>query len=178
MTCQDQFLACFKGVERSGVRELLEWLVTTDFFSAPASTRFHGACAEGLVKHHLAVLRLFLRRLGEYDLKLSYESAVICSLFHDLCKTGLYKEVDGVWTYDRWVINQGHAVRSLRLIQKFVDLTEQEERIIRFHMGAFGTRELFFAGEYSKEDLWRVVDADPLVMLFHHCDDEASKFID
>lgn len=42
-------------VTRPGADKLLEWLKSTDFFTAPASTRFHGVYPGGLVKHSLNV---------------------------------------------------------------------------------------------------------------------------
>lgn len=73
-----------KNITRPGADRLLNWLETTDFFTAPASTRFHGACECGLVMHSINVYNAMMQHFfteGE-----SAESYAICGLLHDLCK--------------------------------------------------------------------------------------------
>ena len=53
-------------VTRPGADKLLEWLKSTDFFTAPASTRFHGAYPGGLVKHSMNV---YYALLGNFNLR-------------------------------------------------------------------------------------------------------------
>ena len=72
-----------REVTRPGADKLLEWLSTTDFFKAPASTRFHGACEEGLVMHSLNVYHALMDRFFEEGD--NPESMAICGLLHDLC---------------------------------------------------------------------------------------------
>ena len=56
MTPKEEFLAIFQeNVSREGAADLAAWLETTDFFTAPASTRYHCACEGGLVLHSLSV---------------------------------------------------------------------------------------------------------------------------
>ena len=82
------------AIKREGIKDLMGWLESTDFFTAPASTRFHGACDGGLCMHSLNVYRR-LKDLNEfYDMDgagCSRESEAIVALFHDLCKVGCYK---------------------------------------------------------------------------------------
>ena len=77
-------------VTRPGSEKLLDWLdKKTDFFTAPASTRFHGACEGGLCMHSLNVYHALHDSFfteGE-----SEESYAICALLHDLCKANYYK---------------------------------------------------------------------------------------
>ena len=76
-----------KNITRPGADRLLNWLETTDFFTAPASTRFHGACECGLVMHSINVYNAMMQHFfteGE-----SAESYAICGLLHDLCKANL-----------------------------------------------------------------------------------------
>jgi len=78
-----------KNITRPGADRLLNWLETTDFFTAPASTRFHGACECGLVMHSINVYNAMMQHFfteGE-----SAESYAICGLLHDLCKANFYK---------------------------------------------------------------------------------------
>ena len=53
MDYREEFLQIWhQYVSRPGSEKLLDWLDNkTDFFSAPASTRFHGACDGGLCMH-------------------------------------------------------------------------------------------------------------------------------
>ena len=101
---KQEFLDLFRtNVTRRGADKLLEWLESTDFFSAPASTRFHAAYAGGLLAHSLNVYHVFLEK--HYDPKTDdLESVTICTLLHDLCKAGFYdveyrnrKNDEGVW---------------------------------------------------------------------------------
>lgn len=56
MTNKERFKEIFiSQVTRPGAADLLAWLGTTDFFEAPASTRFRGAYPGGLVEHSLNV---------------------------------------------------------------------------------------------------------------------------
>ena len=91
MTDREEFLQIFRQhVTRPGSEKLLDWLDhKTDFFSAPASTRFHGACTGGLCMHSLNVYHALHDTFfteGE-----SEESFAICALLHDLCKANYYK---------------------------------------------------------------------------------------
>ncbi|MEG1050242.1 MAG: hydrolase, partial [Oscillospiraceae bacterium] len=86
-----EFLEIFNScVVRQGKDKLLEWLCKTDFFTAPASTRFHGACESGLVMHSLNVYKVLKERTqgGEY----SDESVALVALCHDFCKINMYRE--------------------------------------------------------------------------------------
>jgi len=142
----------FKGetkiIKRKGIKELIEWLEGTDFFTAPASTKYHGAHDKGLALHSLSVLdaAMELKKFTEVDVK--DESIAICALFHDICKVDFYtmemrnKKIDGKWVEVpfRTVKDQfpmGHGEKSVYLIQKFMDLTDEEALAIRWHLGGF-----------------------------------------
>ena len=85
MGYKEDFIEIFtREVKRPGAEKLLEWMQSTDFFTAPASTRFHGACECGLVMHSLNVYHVMTSRyLEESD---NPESFAVCALLHDLCK--------------------------------------------------------------------------------------------
>ena len=89
---REEFLQIWQQhITRPGSEKLLDWLDhKTDFFSAPASTRFHGACTGGLCMHSLNVYHALHDTFfteGE-----SEESFAICALLHDLCKANYYKK--------------------------------------------------------------------------------------
>ena len=84
MGYKEEFCEIFRSqIARPGSEKLLTWMEGTDFFTAPASTRFHGACAEGLVMRSRNVYHALMEQLEEGD---SPESFAICALLHDLCK--------------------------------------------------------------------------------------------
>lgn len=67
MTNKERFKEIFiSQVTRPGAADLLAWLGTTDFFEAPASTRFHGAYPGGLVEHSLNV---YYALLGQFTIR-------------------------------------------------------------------------------------------------------------
>ena len=90
MEHREEFLALFRQqVNRPGADKLLDWLDTTDFFRAPASSRFHCACEGGLVQHSLNVYHVLVDHF--YTEGENLESYTICALLHDLCKANFYK---------------------------------------------------------------------------------------
>ena len=113
MSPKERFIAIYKEhVKREGADKFLEYLESKscDFFTAPASTRFHGSHEGGLVEHSLNVydcLHQYLERTRVkevYGLNYSEESIAIAALLHDVCKINFYKEgtrnvkdENGVW---------------------------------------------------------------------------------
>ena len=146
MDYRAEFLEIFQQkVSRPGSEKLLAWLDTTDFFRAPASTRFHGACESGLVMHSLNVYHALRERYFEEGD--SEETFAICGLLHDLCKANFYKpgtrnvknEVTGQWekvpSYSiEDAFPYGHGEKSVYLIERFMRLRTAEAVAIRWHM--------------------------------------------
>ena len=129
-------------VTRPGSEKLLDWLdKKTDFFTAPASTRFHGACEGGLCMHSLNVYHaLHDTFFTEGD---SEETFAICALLHDLCKANYYKpgtrnvknETTGQWekvpSYSvEDLFPYGHGEKSVFLIERFMKLKVEEAVLI------------------------------------------------
>ena len=149
MGYKEDFIEIFtREVKRPGAEKLLEWMQSTDFFTAPASTRFHGACECGLVMHSLNVYHVMTSRyLEESD---NPESFAVCALLHDLCKANYYKagfrnvknEETGQWervpTFRvQDAFPYGHGEKSVYLIERFMRLRPAEAMAIRWHMGSF-----------------------------------------
>lgn len=173
MRSKKQFIADFKEeaasiIDREGVKELIEYLEKdTDFFSAPASTRFHGAHEFGLVMHTLSMLDAALMIYDSLELNednIDKSSVIFCALFHDICKANFYvkekrnKKIDGKWVeVDVWAVKDqlpmGHGEKSVYLVQKFVDLTDEEAMAIRWHLGGFdpGVNFMFPSGGPSQQ---------------------------
>lgn len=146
------FEICRREIHRDGIDNLLRWLENSDFFEAPASTRYHGSYAGGLCEHSLNVYKALVKLTDNYpELELSSESIAITALFHDLCKVNFYarerrnrKNPDtGQWeSYDSYSIHEkfcfgGHGSKSVFLVQNFMRLSPDEAVAINCHMGAF-----------------------------------------
>lgn len=169
-----------KYVTREGCDELLNWLDSTDFFTAPASTKFHGSYEGGLVEHSVHVWEEMIRLLKAYpEVKVSAETAAIVTLLHDVCKIGCYKtelrnqKVNGIWVqrpvyvFDEDYCFGGHGSKSVYLIQKFMPLTEAEAVAINCHMGPWDRNP----NDYS---LGNAFEQYPLAMLVHMADMSAT----
>ena len=91
---KDHFLEIYASeIHRPGADKLLQWLETTDFFTAPASTRFHLAREGGLAEHSLHVYqRLAELCMRESGVQIDPESVAICGLLHDVCKVNVYQQ--------------------------------------------------------------------------------------
>ena len=148
MTDREEFLEIFRThVTRPGSEKLLDWMDSkTDFFSAPASTRFHGACDGGLCAHSLNVYRVLHGTFFTPD-EDSEETFAICALLHDLCKANFYKkgtrnvknEATGQWekvpSYSvEDMFPYGHGEKSVFLIERFMKLKVEEAVAIRWQL--------------------------------------------
>ena len=98
MTNKDKFIEIYRScITREGSDKLLDFLCKSDFFTAPASTRFHGSYEGGLLEHSLNVYEClcdFVKRprfRDKYGFSFSDESVAIVALLHDLCKVNFYK---------------------------------------------------------------------------------------
>jgi hypothetical protein len=152
---RDEFNDKIKNIKRDGIDHLVEYLETkTDYFTAPASTIHHLNEAEGLLQHSLNVCNELQGLTHTQGLTWKDESSpIIIGLFHDLCKTNFYnpvekfrKDSDGKWekylgyeVKDRFPL--GHAEKSIILLQAFLKLTPEEILCIRWHMGAYESKE-------------------------------------
>ncbi len=150
MTYKEEFIQIYQeNIKRSGSKELLDWLLRTDFFTAPASTKYHCACENGLIMHSISVYKVMMEK--HFDAQTdSAESFTICALLHDLCKAQFYKvstrnvknEETGAWEKQPFYMVEdtfpyGHGEKSVFLIERFMRLKVEEAVAIRWHMGGF-----------------------------------------
>lgn len=188
---KDAILQLLRGVNREGMENLIQFLLKSDFFTAPASTKFHLACEGGLARHSLNVYyRLIsiitsekdMYGLDEVTFQRYMESAPIIALLHDICKTGFYKpstrnvknEETGKWEkvpcYT--IENQlpyGHGEKSVYMLSGFISLTREEALAIRWHMGGFD--DAVRGGSF---DLTAVYNNYPIAVMLHTADVMAS----
>lgn len=185
MNAKDEFLLIARrDIHREGIDALLDWLQNTDFFIAPASSRYHGACEGGLVMHSLNVhyrLRQAVECFGCDGV--TNESLAIVALFHDLCKVGCYKvstrnvknDQTGQWEkvpfykFEEDFPFGGHGSKSLYLAQHFIKLSPEEAAAINCHMGPWDRQDYGKPGE--------VFQHNRLAWLLHVAD-EAATYID
>lgn len=191
MTDKERFISIYtENITRDGSDKLLDFLENkSDFFTAPASTRYHNAFEGGLLRHSLNVydcLCAYMERervKNEYRLKASPETIAIVSLLHDLCKVNFYKigwrnvknEETGQWEKQpRYEIHDtlpyGHGEKSVYMISGFMRLTREEAMAIRWHMG--------FSGIEDKNSVGQALSMFPLAFAMTVADMEASYFLE
>lgn len=92
---KEEFLALLRKTNREGIEELINFLEKSDFFVAPASTRFHGNFEGGLAAHSMKVYEILKHKVENsvIDVEIKEESIILIGLLHDICKTNFYKEI-------------------------------------------------------------------------------------
>ena len=188
---KDKFIEIFeKNIKRAGADKLIAWLCSdsSDFFTAPSSTRYHGSYEGGLVEHSLNVyecLRDYLSRPRTkelYGMDYSEESIAIAALLHDICKVNFYgvdyrnaKNAQGVWekvpyytVHDE--LPYGHGEKSVYIVSGFMRLSREEAFAIRYHMG--------FSGNEDKGIVGQALEKFPLALALNVADMEAAYFLE
>ena len=168
---------------RQGVDALIAYLDESDFFIAPASTKYHGNYSGGLARHSLDVYNRLAHKTFYYG-KLK-TPCIIPGLMHDICKVGQYfretkwrkNDETGKWeSYKGWVTKDsmplGHGEKSVIILQKFIDLTDLEIAMIRWHMGPFGL------SPEQVRTFNQAVALHPEIVAMYTSDYEVSTFLD
>lgn len=191
-----QFVHLLESTGREGVSEVLEKLEETDFYNAPASSRFHLACPGGLLAHSLHVFEVACQlrdivsvRRPELMKQLPIDSVVIATLLHDICKAGIYKEAlvsvkdaEGRWEkrpgyqLDYKDYPLGHGEKSVILLLSWgLKLTEDEMLAIRWHMTAW---DLAFQSPEQRENLSIARAKTPLCSLVQAADSVSTGLLE
>ena len=184
-TPRERFIRLLQSTGRAGISDLIAFLdgPSSDWFRAPASSKYHGAYEGGLVDHSLAVYDELERLRKAYSdrCNISPASEIIVALLHDLCKVNTYKIVmknrkndQGVWEkYPAWEHDEqykfgGHGSKSVYLASRFIQLSYEEAAAINCHMGTW---------EPGREQACnQVFNEYPLAWLLHVAD-EAATFV-
>jgi hypothetical protein len=144
------------------------------FFTAPASTKYHGAYEGGLFDHSLETAKSLVELTTKLNLKWERpESPFIVGMYHDLCKCDNYVkdfETDK-YIYNPDIIIPGHGEKSVMILQKYMSLTDEEIACIRWHMGAYETDTKMWS-YYDK-----AIEKYPNVLYTHTADMIASKIV-
>ena len=186
---KQEFLRLLReNVTRDGVDKLIEWIETTDFFVAPASTKFHSAFEGGLCQHSLNVyyklLDLVKMEFGEeWQETVSLETITVVALLHDICKANTYKtemrntKVNGEWVQQPYYtvadsLPYGHGEKSVYIVNAYIRLTREEALAINWHMGGFDMRVK--GGSFSLSDAFYMYKLCPLL----HAADLLATYLD
>lgn len=184
---------------RKGNELLLEFIQKSDFYTAPASTKFHSSHEGGLLLHSLFVMACLMEKRnspiwGPVLKKCTDETLFLVSVCHDLCKTYFYakdfknqklyddngsqKDAKGRYNWQTvpiYVVNDkyplGHGEKSCYFLMKFVELSTEEYAAIRWHMGFSEPRELYSA-------IGNSMDKYPLVLALNEADQEATHIFE
>lgn len=175
------------STKREGIVSLLTWMELNGYYEAPCSTQHHLCKEGGLAEHSLNVLeamdKLSGAMLGEKDIN----SIIICSLLHDIGKCGRYgkpyyvenyltkKDKEGnpirseakPYVTNPDLLNVPHEIRSVSIIEKFIDLTEEEYYAILYHNGLYGDLKYQISNKETE-----------LYMLLHFADMWASRVVE
>ena len=192
MTNKERFIEIYKEkIKREGADRLLNFLLSesSDFFTAPASTRYHGNYEGGLFEHSLNVYDclcdiLSRPRIKEvYGIEYSEESIAIAALLHDICKVNFYnvafrnaKNEAGKWeSVPYYTIDDrlpyGHGEKSVYIISGYMRLTRDEAFAIRYHMG-------FSADKENHGNVGKAMEMFPLAFFLNCADSEAAYYVE
>lgn len=177
-----EFKELLFSTERENIESLWNWLEKeTDFFDAPASAQFHGDFDGGLSVHSMNVYKLlknFTKKIG-YDRE---DSLIIAGLLHDVCKANLYakgkknvKVLDEQTGRYEWIEEEyyttedsfpmGHGEKSVFLIMRHIQLTDDEAMAIRWHMGGYDDTARSFLGGKAQSAAYRKYPLAPALSI-------------
>jgi hypothetical protein len=184
----EQFENLLLSTKRGGIENLIEFIRKSDFYKAPASTRFHSCHEGGLLEHTLNVYKCLKNKENNTIWKdifkdIPEESLIISALLHDLCKTHFYvvdyrnkKNNNGEWEKVPYYtvddkIPYGHGEKSVMMIEEYIKLTPIEKYAIRWHMGWSEPKENY-------NTLGKAMGKYPLVLALHEADQEATYLLE
>ena len=190
---KEEFIClCRQNIQREGIESLLQYIdQKTDFYTAPSSVSFHlnedgGLCRHSLNVFHTAcklyetvVLPAIESGSSPFTELVSLESLAIATLFHDLCKTKIYKKTEkwrknelGKWeSYTGYEIQDefpfGHGEKTCVIMGWFMRLKQEELLAIRWHMGMFEMTEQGSSTRYAYRS---AMEKSPLVTILQTAD--------
>ena len=179
MKTKERITQLLLSTERKGMKDLIDWMDEAGFFDAPCSSKYHLAEPGGLAKHSLNVFQASMKQAISYynekedEITFEFINAItISSLLHDIGKAGQFgkptyiKNEDpeqGPYRTNKDMLYVPHEIRSLVIISKFIDLTEEEQYAILYHNGLYSNLNNFKGKE------------TPLLLIIHHADMWSSR---
>lgn len=189
MSMKEKIIELLLSTKREGMENLIGWMEENGFFTVPCSTQHHLCKEGGLAEHSMNVLELMdsLYRNTLNDVQIPFDSILICGLLHDIGKCGQYGKPYYVENYlskkdkegnpvrseakpyitNAELLNVPHEIRSLSIVDRWIDLTEEEQFAILYHNGLYGDLKYQISGKET-----------PLYMLLHFADMWASRVIE
>lgn len=189
LALKEEFVNLLRSSERERIEDLIKFLEKSDFYTAPASTRYHGSYKDGLLEHSLNVYKTLLDVVklpifAEKCKDIKFSSLIITALLHDICKAYYYAEdtrnvknkETGQWEQVPYYtvddkVPYGHGEKSVMMISEFLKLSPEEKAAIRFHMGFSEPKELY-------NTLGVAFEKYPLAMALHFSDLISSHIIE
>lgn len=199
MTNIERFEKLLSQVDREDIPKLIEYLHKSDFYTAPASTRYHSCHEGGLLEHSLNVYDCLFdkseNKVWQNTLRgVDRNSVIIVALLHDLCKTNYYgteiknkkvysergTKLDSNGRYDwqsvpAYVVDDkipyGHGEKSVMMIEEFIKLKPVERYAIRWHMGFTEPKE-------NWNTLSLAIRKYPLILALHQADLESTYLLE
>lgn len=182
---KEEFIKLLRSTNREGIEEVIQFLDKSDFYKAPASTRFHGSHEGGLLEHSMKVYEILKSNVQNavVDLNASDDTLIIIALLHDICKVNYYKtdyrnakNERGEWEKVPYytvedTIPYGHGEKSVMMITEYMKLTVEEKYCIRWHMGFTEPKEAYGT-------LGQAYKKYPLALFLHEADLEATYLFD
>lgn len=182
---KEQYLELLKSINREGMDELIRFIEKTDFFIAPASTKFHGDYEGGLLEHSLKVYEILKEKVktAPVEINVLEDTLKIVALLHDICKVNFYKvdyrnakDAMGNWQKVPYytiedTIPYGHGEKSVMMLTEYIKLTSEEKYSIRWHMGFSEPKEVY-------NTLGQAFKKYPLALLLHEADLESTYLFD
>lgn len=190
---------CHEYIHRDGLDKLLNYLETTDFYTAPSSSVFHLNEEGGLCRHSINVFEMLCRLYDEIALpalrggsspfseEIPRESLAIAGLFHDLCKIRYYRKTER-WKKDaqnRWMSYPGyevqdefpfgHGEKSCLMLSWYLRLKPDELLAIRWHMGLYDMGE---NGTQQRRSFYAATEKSLLTCLLQSADFLSSKLVE
>ena len=182
--------------EKTSIDKVINYLETSGFFLAPASTKHHLSYEGGLLEHSLNVydMAIALRKsivelMPEVADKLPEDSIKIAALSDDTCKADIYKKAQK-WKKDeqgRWVSVDsyetdysqyplGHGEKSVMILLSLgLKMNLAETLAIRWHMGAW---DLAFQSFEAKSNISEAGNRYPLLSLIQAADNLATHIME
>lgn len=185
---EEEIKSLLRETATPDIENLITYLANSDFFIAPASSKFHDNHPRGLMEHSLNVYNILKHKVKFFNEmnpknKISHRATVLSALLHDVCKIDYYKleyrnvkdeTTRGMWEKRPFYTIEdefpyGHGEKSVYIINKYITLTDEEAFAIRWHMGFSENKDnyRFLSGAYAKY---------PLAILLHEADLEATYF--
>lgn len=196
MNEKQDIISTLRATGREGIENVIEWLQESDFFTAPASTNFHGNYPGGLAEHSMNVyetalaLRDTMAEVAPEKMEtLSDANIAIAALLHDVCKANIYKPIQkkkqnamGIWVpYDTYTVDYselpvGHGEKSVIILLRLgLKMTDSEIMAIRWHMSAW---DLAFQSAEMKNNIGLAKDKCPLLAIVQAADGLAASLLE